>query len=76
MIMYNKDKFTDGAGSFHGTDKEEKDYSHLNPFYEGTIFETIINDFNGFNTSSPCLDTNNPYPKLGWPPINILFAII
>ncbi len=61
MIMYNKDKFTDGAGSFHGTDKEEKDYSHLNPFYEGTIFETIINDFNGFRARFMMMEKHSTY---------------
>ena len=42
--MNEQDRFTDGAGSFKDTDKKESDYSTLNPFYEGTIFERIIND--------------------------------
>jgi hypothetical protein len=40
-------RYTDGAGSFRGTDKTESDYNVLNEMYEGTIFEDIIQDLDG-----------------------------
>ena len=39
--------YTDGTGSFRGTDKVELDYSMLNEIYEGTVFENVIRDLNG-----------------------------
>ena len=39
--------YTDGTGSFRGTDKVELDYSILNEIYEGTVFEDVIRDLNG-----------------------------
>ena len=41
------DPYTDGAGSFSGTDKVEKDYNILNEVYEGSIFERIILELKG-----------------------------
>ena len=39
--------YTDGTGSFRGTDKVELDYSILNEIYEGTVFEDVIRDLTG-----------------------------
>jgi len=39
--------YTDGTGSFRGTDKVELDYSMLNEIYEGTVFEDVIRDLTG-----------------------------
>ena len=44
-IMSNP--FTDGTGSFRGTDKVELDYTTLNEIYEGTVFEDVIRDLDG-----------------------------
>ena len=41
------DPYTDGAGSFRGTDKTESDYNILNEIYGGTIFERVIWDLGG-----------------------------
>ena len=41
------DPYTDGAGSFRGTDKTELDYNILNDIYGGTIFERVIRDLHG-----------------------------
>jgi len=43
----NYDPYTDGAGSFRGTDKTELDYNILNDIYGGTIFERVIRDLHG-----------------------------
>ena len=39
--------YTDGCGYWSG--QEENDYKYINPIFEGTIFEKIIKEFNGYN---------------------------
>ena len=41
------DPYTDGAGSFRGTDKVELDFTMLNEIYGGTIFDRVIRDLGG-----------------------------
>jgi hypothetical protein len=41
------DPYTDGAGSFRGTDKVELDFTMLNEIYGGTIFDRVIRDLDG-----------------------------
>ena len=46
-MSVSPNSWTDGAGSFKNTDKDEADYNQLNPVYKGTVFEQIINDLDG-----------------------------
>ena len=50
-LQYNSlsegNPFTDGAGSFRGTDKVELDYNILHRIYEGSVLADIIRDLNG-----------------------------
>ncbi len=53
--------FTDGCGSFKNTNKIELDYNMLNNFYEGTIFETIINDLNAVRSRFMTMHLHTTY---------------
>ena len=52
---------TDGCGSFKGKQRLESDYNIFNPFYESTIFETIINDLNAVRSRFMVISEHRTY---------------